>query len=433
MADEQSENYDPQLGYYAQSSSHISTSYPAYTAPVSNPLLRNQMCSPGNATFAPLTQTSNGWFTMNLPPYQPTTPMRNATNGQFRQQGYSQVPATPAGYPTPTSEGFHARNIPYYPTTPMAYNANGYSQQDGYVNYASNRANNEYAQGGGNYRQVRTSELPGSFFMANPIYSRKNIVGEPYTPEEAPPATPAYRPSNGRRISEFNQMANASHQSTRTQAPMTPVRASHLTPALFESFAPLPNSRKHFLLAHTHPYVNEHGQMVNPFYQVQPHQTPTPSQGVTPVPTQSHSILTPNNSGGNKRRCGGEAKARKPKKRGPPMPPEELPLVVDDILPGEIVWLHKPTGIHEPVRCVQAHDCLDPEKEVDGHNHPVLILEMHQREGSDIIGDVILYIAPVSLSIIFSFSFSSFTPFAQIVFNHENMVTSRWLTHFLNR
>lgn len=84
-------------------------------------------------------------------------------------------------------------------------------------------------------------------------------------------------------------------------------------------------------------------------------------------------------------------------KRKPAMRPKNDPIHAEDVMHGSIVWLSKHQGWHEPIICVQNHECNDKVKEIDGHNHPVMILRINQRHGSDIIGDIVLDIAIVSL------------------------------------
>ncbi|EDN95026.1 predicted protein [Sclerotinia sclerotiorum 1980 UF-70] len=80
-------------------------------------------------------------------------------------------------------------------------------------------------------------------------------------------------------------------------------------------------------------------------------------------------------------------------KRKPAMRPKNDPIHAEDVMHGSIVWLSKHQGWHEPIICVQNHECNDKVKEIDGHNHPVMILRINQRHGSDIIGDIVLDIA----------------------------------------
>ncbi|KAI9642701.1 hypothetical protein NHQ30_008432 [Ciborinia camelliae] len=80
-------------------------------------------------------------------------------------------------------------------------------------------------------------------------------------------------------------------------------------------------------------------------------------------------------------------------RRKPPMLPRKDALKAEDLVPGAIVWLSNHEYWHEPIRCVQNHECIDPVKERDGHNHPVCILEVYQRPGSNDIGDVVCNVA----------------------------------------
>lgn len=83
--------------------------------------------------------------------------------------------------------------------------------------------------------------------------------------------------------------------------------------------------------------------------------------------------------------------------RKPAMVPKKYPLRAEHLMPGCIVWLSNYEDGHEPILCVQNHECNDKVKEKDGRNHPVLILRINQRRGSNIFGDVILDVALVSL------------------------------------
>ncbi|KAM0138744.1 hypothetical protein ACHAO1_003343 [Botrytis cinerea] len=80
-------------------------------------------------------------------------------------------------------------------------------------------------------------------------------------------------------------------------------------------------------------------------------------------------------------------------KRKPAMVPKKYPLRPEHLMPGCIVWLSNYQDGHEPIICVQNHECNDKVKEKDGRNHPVMILRINQRRGSDVIGDVILDVA----------------------------------------
>ncbi|KAF7924858.1 hypothetical protein EAE99_006335 [Botrytis elliptica] len=79
--------------------------------------------------------------------------------------------------------------------------------------------------------------------------------------------------------------------------------------------------------------------------------------------------------------------------RKPAMVPKTYPLRAEHLMPGCIVWLSNYQNGHEPIICVQNHECNDKVKEKDGRNHPVMILRINQRRGSSIVGDVILDVA----------------------------------------
>ncbi|KAF7946165.1 hypothetical protein EAE96_009168 [Botrytis aclada] len=79
--------------------------------------------------------------------------------------------------------------------------------------------------------------------------------------------------------------------------------------------------------------------------------------------------------------------------RQPAMTPKKYPLRAQHLMPGCIVWLSEYEEGHEPIVCVQTHECNDNVKDKDGRNHPVMILRINQRRGSNIIGDVILDVA----------------------------------------
>ncbi|KAB8300856.1 hypothetical protein EYC80_002784 [Monilinia laxa] len=73
--------------------------------------------------------------------------------------------------------------------------------------------------------------------------------------------------------------------------------------------------------------------------------------------------------------------------------PEKDELLPEDLIPGCIVWLADYEDGHEAIPCVKNHQCNDPEKEKGGRNHPVAILQIHQRHGSSIIGDLVCDVA----------------------------------------
>ncbi|TGO63865.1 hypothetical protein BCON_0010g00300 [Botryotinia convoluta] len=79
--------------------------------------------------------------------------------------------------------------------------------------------------------------------------------------------------------------------------------------------------------------------------------------------------------------------------RKPAMVPKKYHLRAEHLMPGCIVWLSNYQEGHEPILCVQNHECNDKVKEKDGRNHPVMILRINQRHGSNIVGDVILDVA----------------------------------------
>lgn len=86
--------------------------------------------------------------------------------------------------------------------------------------------------------------------------------------------------------------------------------------------------------------------------------------------------------------------------------PEKGELLPEDLLPGSIVWLADYEDGHEAILCVKNHQCNDQEKEKGGRNHPVAILQIHQRHRSNIIGDLVCDVAIVSCC---QFLFSSLT------------------------
>ncbi|TGO18769.1 hypothetical protein BPAE_0365g00010 [Botrytis paeoniae] len=79
--------------------------------------------------------------------------------------------------------------------------------------------------------------------------------------------------------------------------------------------------------------------------------------------------------------------------RKPAMVPKKYHLRAEHLMPGCIVWLSNYQDGHEPIICVQNHECNDKVKDKDGRNHPVMILRINQRRGSNIVGDVILDVA----------------------------------------
>ncbi|KAF5868475.1 uncharacterized protein Bfra_012386 [Botrytis fragariae] len=79
--------------------------------------------------------------------------------------------------------------------------------------------------------------------------------------------------------------------------------------------------------------------------------------------------------------------------RKPAMVPKKYHLLAEHLMPGCIVWLSNYEDGHEPIICVQNHECNDKVKDKDGRNHPVMILRINQRRGSNIVGDVILDVA----------------------------------------
>ncbi|RAL65490.1 hypothetical protein DID88_001056 [Monilinia fructigena] len=73
--------------------------------------------------------------------------------------------------------------------------------------------------------------------------------------------------------------------------------------------------------------------------------------------------------------------------------PEKDELFPEDLVPGCIVWLADYEDGHEAISCVKNHQCNDPEKEKGGRNHPVAVLQIHQRHGSSVIGDLVCDVA----------------------------------------
>ncbi|KAF7882370.1 uncharacterized protein EAF02_005733 [Botrytis sinoallii] len=60
--------------------------------------------------------------------------------------------------------------------------------------------------------------------------------------------------------------------------------------------------------------------------------------------------------------------------RKPAMVPKTYPLHAEHLMPGCIVWLSNYQEGHEPILCVQNHECNDKVKEKDGRNHPMTTL-----------------------------------------------------------
>ncbi|KAF7908087.1 uncharacterized protein EAF01_003842 [Botrytis porri] len=79
--------------------------------------------------------------------------------------------------------------------------------------------------------------------------------------------------------------------------------------------------------------------------------------------------------------------------RKPAMSPKKYHLRAEHLMPGCIVWLSNYEEGHEPILCVQNHECNDKVKDKDGRNHPVMILRINQRRGSNIVGNVMLDVA----------------------------------------
>lgn len=62
---------------------------------------------------------------------------------------------------------------------------------------------------------------------------------------------------------------------------------------------------------------------------------------------------------------------------------------------GCISWLPTFNPVNRVLRCVKGSCCDHTELDVDGYDHPVVVLNISQREGSSILGDLICIVACV--------------------------------------
>ncbi|QSZ32093.1 hypothetical protein DSL72_001662 [Monilinia vaccinii-corymbosi] len=127
-----------------------------------------------------------------------------------------------------------------------------------------------------------------------------------------------------------------------------------------------------------------------PLHRGTPAITPRTSIATSEIPTPTSASTSKRDGGGTPEVT--DSKEAAGKKKGP-MKPEKAALLPEDLLPGCIVWLANYQAGHEIIPCVKNHECNDPEKEKGGRNHPVVILEINQRHGSNILGDLVCKVA----------------------------------------
>lgn len=439
MAGKQSTRLNPQAGDFTPNSSHITPSFPTFGFPANAPTIHNEMHAAGDTVFKPVTPASHGWTQVN---HQPDIRMGYGSNGQYQQRNYSHHPTKSRPY---AAHGqFQEHNYPHCPITPLTYGTPGQSQQrilpgGGPLNRIIDRSD----QTGNNFHHNQTPSFLGLPRLRNPLFNHNPPAVAPAARGPVPPPSPASREPMGRYMGGFSQMANPLFN-----------QSMPATPALYDPFTPNGNGRRSLTVANKVTSCDERGRMADPIYVYQPLPVPTPSPGTKPPPTPAqqsrgssmssaaHSNGRRSDSGSDEtERNGREANGRgrggdgrvfgrgpggkERNRRGPPKPHQELPLDAKDLVPGAIVWLHKPEPWHEEVLCVQNHDCVDPRKVPDGHNHPVLILRENQRKGSDKIGDLILDVAPVSCH--------SFPPTALFSYHYNHPSMSPSLTYHENR
>ena len=87
-----------------------------------------------------------------------------------------------------------------------------------------------------------------------------------------------------------------------------------------------------------------------------------------------------------------------------PAPPRnallERPAVkAGDLCVGCIVWLPARSSEKKNIKCCKKDCCNNTELDDTGYNHPVVVIKIRQRKNSTVRGDLICYVACVSLHI----------------------------------
>ncbi|ESZ92032.1 hypothetical protein SBOR_7579 [Sclerotinia borealis F-4128] len=286
----------------------------------------------GQIASHPHVSTHNGTHFYDLPYYQgATVPPSN---------GFAQM-TNPLYFPL--NNGTHTSNVPYYQGA-AGPQFNGFGQTDNPLRHFD-----PAPQGNNNSTPYQSTPAPQR-------YTQYNSGFNPIAPLAI----------NLHRVSQYN-----SPQGSVAPATSAPY-GGNLTGPLNEQY-PLAT-----------PGNNRMGQMItSPPVQQTPDSTAFSPRVPHPTPASTSgskdSAITNRNDVVIKRK--------------PKMKPKKDLLSAEDMIPGATVWLSEYEDWHEPIKCVKNHECNDPEKDREGRNHPVAILQIHQRHGSDIIGDIVLDVA----------------------------------------
>jgi hypothetical protein len=82
----------------------------------------------------------------------------------------------------------------------------------------------------------------------------------------------------------------------------------------------------------------------------------------------------------------------------PPVGNDDHPhLNVADLYIGCIVWLPPRDPLQAGIKCDKANCCDNKELEDKGYNHPIIVLSIKQRDGSNVVGDLICCVACVGI------------------------------------
>lgn len=438
MANNQSNNWDYQAGNYIPTPFTNALYYSDYQHQGDTSRAYTRLQDPGTAAYGTFAPNSNGWTPMNQ--YQAPSMQPGKIQEQYQQHNnnYRQWPPTMGHFPQgqsqqcsysneqtilsryPTQGNFQGQYAPHAST---AFNApQGFQGQ----NFPDHEARNRSVYVTGSLRnplyQNPSPRLNWSKPIANNYYNQGAVVAQP---------APTSHTGLVQNMDGFGQMQHPLYFQGSIPESRAQIQAHPSTPSSHHRLPSYRHGKVSFQIPHSIQSSRAGVEAGNTKYQYQ-HHTSTRSGQETPLfptPTSETRLSSISEDLAGQKRCSesdhgdrgyhgqqperregrergyGERErdgqnrcsrgGRAGHKRGPALPRQDLPLKARDLVPGAIVWLHTPEGEHEPVVCVQDHDCVDPEKEKAGHNHPVLVLGLTQRAGSDKIGDLIVFVAIV--------------------------------------
>jgi hypothetical protein len=103
---------------------------------------------------------------------------------------------------------------------------------------------------------------------------------------------------------------------------------------------------------------------------------------------------------------GGDKKSKETWATKRPMLPEsELPVLPEELCVGSMVWLRQRFPNEDDITCIREGHCTGFILREAGYMHPVVILKIWQRPGSEQPGDLMLAVSEVSSVVVSCFLF----------------------------